>query len=69
MQNQETSDYYSVKELQKKLGIGKNAAYALIKSPGFPCYTIGRKNLIPKKEFETWEQKQLRKQTGFHDFS
>ena len=51
----------TIKDIQNNLGIGKNNAYRLIKSPGFPTIKIGRKYLIPEDEFETWVQNSLHK--------
>ena len=49
----------TIKDIQNNLGIGKNNAYRLIKSPGFTTIKIGRKYLIPDDEFETWVQNSL----------
>ena len=51
----------TIKDIQNNLGIGKNNAYRLIKSPGFPTIKIGRKYLVPEDEFETWVQNSLHK--------
>ena len=36
------------------LGINLNAAYALIKTPGFPCLKVGKRFIIPKTAFKRW---------------
>jgi hypothetical protein len=46
------------------LGINLNAAYALVKTPGFPCIKIGKRFVIPKAAFFRWlEQAALDKQS------
>ena len=51
----------TVAELAKYLNIGINAAYRLVKQPGFPSMKIGEKRyLIPGKALEKW----LDEQTG-----
>jgi hypothetical protein len=46
------------------LGINLNAAYALVKTPGFPCIKIGKRFVIPKVAFFRWlEQVALDKQS------
>jgi len=43
-----TRDVWSVKDLQRNLGIGRNAAYALVNSGRIHSVKYGDKNLIPK---------------------
>ena len=46
------------------LNINLNAAYALVKTPGFPCIKIGKRFVIPKAAFFRWlEQVALDKQS------
>ena len=44
----------SVEELREQLGIGRNQAYQLARSEGFPCVHLGKRLLIPIKEFQEW---------------
>lgn len=44
----------NVSELAKYLGIGKNSAYTLVHTKGFPKIRVGRKILIPIKPLEKW---------------
>lgn len=44
----EYPDIMSVEQLAKALGIGKNSAYALIRSRAIGCKRVGRKIIIPK---------------------
>jgi hypothetical protein len=36
------------------LGINLNAAYALVKTPGFPCIRVGKRFVIPREAFLRW---------------
>jgi len=47
-------EFYTIKDIQAILHIGKNKAYALVKLDQFPTLRIGNKTLIYKKEFEQW---------------
>lgn len=48
----------SVAEVQKALGIGKSAVYALINREGFPKIRMGRKFIIPREAFLRWLDQQ-----------
>ena len=50
----------TVKELQSYLGIGKDKAYALVKSKSFPALKIGGRYYVIKTDFVSW----LERQTG-----
>jgi excisionase family DNA binding protein len=39
---------YTMKEVQARFGLGRNAAYAAVKSGAIPSIRIGKKILIPK---------------------
>lgn len=52
--NYEENDFFSIKELQNILGIGKNTAYKLTQIKGFPKIQIGNKIIIPKNQFNKW---------------
>jgi excisionase family DNA binding protein len=45
---------YAVSDIQQLLGIGKNQAYALVKSEQFPVRKVGATYLIPKAGFDKW---------------
>lgn len=45
---------YTVTDIQKMLGIGKNQAYELIKKEEFHVKRIGKKIIIPKIGFHEW---------------
>lgn len=50
----------TIKELQTYLGIGKDKAYALVKSKSFPALKIGGRYYVIKSDFVNW----LERQTG-----
>ena len=50
----------TVKELQNYLGIGKDKAYALVKSKSFPSAKIGGRYYVIKPDFVSWLAKQTR---------
>lgn len=45
---------YTPKDIQNIFMCGKNQAYSLIHSSGFPKIQIGRKIYIPKDKLEKW---------------
>ena len=53
---------YTIKDIQTCLGIGKNNAYKLIRLPNFPVIKIGKRYIIPRKEFEIWLSNSVNKE-------
>lgn len=53
-QSIEEKEVLKVDDLMGILGIGKNTAYNLMKSEGFPSKQIGRLWIISKLAFENW---------------
>lgn len=45
---------YSVPEMAAVLGIGKQKAYELTRRADFPKIRVGKKIIVPIREFETW---------------
>ncbi len=45
---------YTVNEIQNILGIGRGAAYDLVKQGCFHCIRVGRNIRISKKSFDKW---------------
>ncbi|MGL4606670.1 MAG: helix-turn-helix domain-containing protein [Eubacteriaceae bacterium] len=45
---------YSVPEVADLLGISIPKAYELAHQPDFPKLKIGKRMVVPKKEFELW---------------
>lgn len=44
----------TIEDLMRLLGIGRNKAYALMHSSGFPCMRVGRTYFITKKNLLKW---------------
>lgn len=44
----------TAKDIQKYFSCGKNRAYNIIHTNGFPTIRIGKRLYIPKQEFEKW---------------
>jgi excisionase family DNA binding protein len=45
---------YNVQEIAQLLGIGKRTAYSWVNQGEIPSIRVGRRILIPKKQFEEW---------------
>ena len=45
---------YTVKEVSEFLHIGKNTAYALMKSDGFPSYKINQRYFVTDESLNQW---------------
>ena len=52
--NTTTPAFYSVIDVQKILGIGRNTAYKLVSSKGFPSLYVGNRIIIPADRFQKW---------------
>lgn len=52
---------YGVEEIKKIFSCSKNTAYAIMNTPGFPSFRIGRKVYVEAKELETWVTKNRHK--------
>ena len=50
---------YTVEEIQDILGIGRNAAYGLVRRGAFRSVRFGGKIRISKKSFDEWLDTQL----------
>ena len=48
----------TVAEVAKALGIARPNAYALAKSSGFPTVRVGKRMIIPVREFYSWLSEQ-----------
>lgn len=55
-QNQKQEDYsvMSAKDLARRLHIGRDKAYALIKSKGFPSIKLGGRYIVTSKALNEW---------------
>lgn len=54
IENNTTPTFYSVVDVQKILGIGRNTAYKLVNSKDFPSLSVGNRIIIPVDRFQTW---------------
>lgn len=52
----------TVSEVSEAMGIGKNQAYELVKSEGFPCVYVGRRIVVPYEAFLNWLNSQNQKE-------
>ena len=48
----------TVIEVGERLGISKPLTYALCDQPGFPCFRIGKRKIIPLDAFKEWLETQ-----------
>ncbi len=53
--------FLTVKEVSEILRIGKTMTYELVNQPDFPKLRIGKKILIPEKEFQDFLKRYLYK--------
>lgn len=44
----------SIGEVAAAIGVSKPVAYKLVRTPGFPCFSLGRRLIVPRTEFEVW---------------
>lgn len=46
------TNYLTIKDLQEKLHIGRNMAYSLAHTPGFPMVKIGQRYVISEEKLD-----------------
>ena len=56
--------FYSVEDIQRLLGIGRNSAYRLVGEKGFPSFFVGNRIIIPTDLFQNWVTQQAEKRKG-----
>ena len=56
--------FYSVDDLQRLLGIGRNSAYRLAQEKDFPSLYIGNRIIIPADLFDEWIGRQAAYKKG-----
>ncbi len=44
----------TVKDLMKKLSIGRDTAYALMRANGFPSMKLGKRYFVSEEALEIW---------------
>ena len=54
----------SVPELAEQMQISRPTAYELVKREDFPKVCVGRRILIPRREFEAWLSEQVHGNQG-----
>ncbi len=54
LENQDEFKVLSTKDLMDILGIGRDKAYALMKSKSFPSTKIGRTYFVTSDNFKNW---------------
>lgn len=64
MERSEERLVLTVPEVAKRLGLGRNAAYALVRTKGFPAIRIGKHIRVPVAALERWLEEQVRTQGG-----
>lgn len=57
-------DFLTTRQVQMSLGISKNKAYELVNSEGFPRLRLGRRIVVPAKQFERWIDEQVAAKTN-----
>lgn len=52
---------YTVDDIQHILSLGRNRAYALMRSNGFPSFRLNHKIMVTKDNFEKWLRQNVNK--------
>lgn len=55
------SDFFTIKELQDYLRIGRNKTYKLVNQNDFPKIQVGKSFIIPKEDLQKYLQRKLYK--------
>ena len=56
--------FYSVGDIQRLLGIGRNSAYKLVTSKNFPSIYVGNRIIVPADLFQSWVNHQATGRKG-----
>jgi hypothetical protein len=56
--------FYSVEDIQRLLGIGRNNAYKLVSEKDFPAFYVGNRIIIPSDLFGEWVNRQAAQKKG-----
>jgi len=54
-----STKFYSVAEVRKILGVGRNNAYRLVSRHDFPAIHIGNRIIVPADLFKLWIDTQV----------
>jgi len=68
MIDKSNTGFLNVEDVQRRLGIGRSSAYALVRSKGFPRVHVGSRIIIPENLFTRWVEAraQCTKETQRH---
>ena len=64
IENNSFPAFYSVEDIRRILGIGRNSAYKLVSETDFPSIYVGNRVVIPADLFQAWVSKQAAKRKG-----
>lgn len=56
--------FYTVEDIQRLLGIGRNSAYKLVAENDFPAIYVGNRIIIPADLFQAWIGRQAAQRKG-----
>jgi excisionase family DNA binding protein len=56
--------FYTVDDVQRLLGIGRNSAYRLVSDKDFPAFYVGNRIVIPFDLFQEWVKRQATQRKG-----
>jgi len=59
--NDEANRILTVKDIQERFGCGKNQAYEIFHSNGFPGFQIGKRCYVCEKAFLEWLERNQRR--------
>lgn len=63
-ENITSPSFYTVEDMQRLLGIGRNSAYKLVAEKDFPSIYVGNRIVIPVDLFQSWIEKQAHRRKG-----
>ncbi|MCL2496122.1 MAG: helix-turn-helix domain-containing protein [Clostridiales bacterium] len=68
IENKSFPAFYSVEDIRRILGIGRNSAYKLVGETDFPSIYVGNRVVIPADLFQAWVSRQAtqRKEGGIN---
>ena len=53
--------FYTVRDIQYLMGIGRNSAYKLINESDFPSIYVGNRIIVPADLFNNWVNEQAQR--------
>jgi len=64
METVKMPSFYTVGDIQRMLGIGRNSAYKLVSGKDFPAIFVGNRIVIPTDHYEKWVNQQTERRKG-----